>query len=76
MYSSQRLQKLSTDSRPDLVAPWIKRHAKKHEPIDIEQNEYGPQFCAWWTAMQPTWRVLPGGQYSRVVPADETWASL
>ena len=26
--------------------------------------------------MQPTWRILPGGQYSRVVPADETWASL
>ena len=76
-YSLQRLQKLSTNSRPDLVTPWIKRHAnKKHEPVDVEQNDFGPQFCAWWTAIQPTWRILPGGQYSRVVPDNETWASL
>ena len=76
-YSLQQLQKLSTNSRPDLVALWIKQHAhKKHEPVDVEQNDFGPQFCAWWTAIQPTWCILPGGQYSRVVPDDETWASL
>ena len=76
-YSLQQLQKLSTNSQLDLVTPWIKQHAnKKHEPIDVEQNNFGPQFCAWWTAIQPTWRILPGGQYSRVVPDNETWASL
>ena len=77
MYNSQQPQKLSTSSQPDSVTPWIKRHIqKKHEPIEVEENDYGPQFCAWWTAIQPTWRILPGGQYSREVPDNETWASL
>jgi hypothetical protein len=76
-YSLRQLQKLATNSRPDVVAPWIKRHVhKKHEPVNVEQNDFGPQFCAWWTAIQPTWRILPDGQYSRVVPDNETWSGL
>ena len=77
MYSLQGCQKLATNSWLDLVTPWIRWHAnKKHEPVDVEQNNFSPQFCAWWTTIQPTWHILPGGQYSRVVPDNETWASL
>ena len=39
-------------------------------------DDYDPQFRSWWSALQPSWRILPSGQYSREVPADETWANL
>jgi hypothetical protein len=39
-------------------------------------DDYEPQFCSWWSALQPSWQILPSGQYSREVPADETWANL
>jgi len=39
-------------------------------------DDYEPQFRSWWSALQPSWRILPSGQYSREVPADETWANL
>jgi hypothetical protein len=68
---------LTTESRPREVSSWIKRHAhKKHEPVTIEANEYGNHFCKWWTALQPSWRVLSDGRYSKEVPADETWVTI
>jgi hypothetical protein len=72
------LQNLPRESRPEEVAKWIKRHVKKkHEPVTIsEPIKFGEQICAWWAALQPTWRVLVNGSYSRDVPAEELWSHL
>ncbi|KAM6489977.1 hypothetical protein JOM56_014556 [Amanita muscaria] len=69
--------KLPTDIRPEEIAQWIKRHInKKHEPIIVIPSDYGPRLVAWWSSIQPIWRVLPHGSYSRAVPTDEGWAVL
>ena len=71
------LQKLSTDSRPREVGYWIKKHIrKKQDPVIVTPTEYGPRYVAWWKSMQPSWRVLSDGAYSKAIPADETWSNL
>jgi len=68
---------LPTDSRPQEVALWIKRHLKKkHEAVSVLPDEYGPRFVAWWRSIQPSWRTLPDGGYAKATPDDENWASL
>jgi hypothetical protein len=76
------LQNLPTESRPEEVTKWIKCHVKKkHEPVTISKPiEFGRQICAWWAALQPTWRILVSGGYSREVPIEdgdsEPWSHL
>lgn len=68
---------MSTDSRPQEVTTWIKRHInKKHNPIVVDPSDFGPRLAAWWMALQPSWRVLSDGQYSKDTPDDENWAML
>ena len=68
---------MPTDSRPQEVASWIKRHLKKkHEAVSVLPDEYGPCFIAWWRSIQPSWRTLPDGGYAKAIPDDENWASL
>lgn len=70
-------QKLPTKSRPSEVAAWIKRKVdKKHEPMEINVTKFQRELRGWWTGMQPSWRVLEGGQLSQDVPSEETWGSL
>lgn len=65
------LKSLPTTSRPEEVASWIKRK-KKDLPFDIDPEEYGSSFMAWWIAIQPEWRVKDDGSFNYEVPKDET----
>lgn len=72
-----RSQKLSMVSRPSEVHVWIKHHIhKKDEPIKVNPVVFGAEFCAWWTALQPDWQVLPDGKFNRKTPSEEQWTSL
>jgi len=43
----------------------------------VNAIEYGPSFIAWWSALQPSWRVSDSSAVlSKNVPANETWAAL
>lgn len=38
--------------------------------------DYSSRFVAWWNLLQPSWRILPDGKYSRECEEDESWTLL
>ena len=59
-------------------------HPEEALPLIVDPTKYGPSFMAWWSALQPAWRVaLPSSEsddgqalFTKNVPADESWATL
>ncbi|KAF8986395.1 hypothetical protein BDQ17DRAFT_1175653, partial [Cyathus striatus] len=69
--------KLPTESRPKEAGSWIRKHIRKrHEPTIVDSLDFGRLFCTWWTSLQPSWRILDDGEYSKDTPADDTWTTL
>ncbi|TEB32019.1 hypothetical protein FA13DRAFT_1791282 [Coprinellus micaceus] len=74
--------RLATNGHPSQVSQWIalKGRAKSQAP-NLAPKVFGTQLVAWWTSLQPDWRVnvpVDGdvSKLSREVPANETWARL
>ncbi|KAH7904230.1 hypothetical protein BJ138DRAFT_964138, partial [Hygrophoropsis aurantiaca] len=72
------MSRLSTTSRPPEIAHWTRRHRVYEKPPVIEKaSEFGSTLSAWWTHLQPSWRVpATGNTLSRTVPEGETWEEL
>lgn len=52
---------LSARGRPAAVADWIQRaRSIKWRPVVKDSKAYGDDHLAWWTSLQPEWRVLDG----------------
>ncbi|KAF8992132.1 hypothetical protein BDQ17DRAFT_1191483, partial [Cyathus striatus] len=66
--------KLPITSHPEEVTSWVRRSSsKKHKPLEITATDYGHRFYMWWTTLQPSWHVLPDGQFSKAINSDKTW---
>ncbi|KDR65964.1 hypothetical protein GALMADRAFT_81289, partial [Galerina marginata CBS 339.88] len=66
---------LPTTSRPEAVASWIKSK-KKTSPPDVEADNFGSAFMAWWIALQPNWRLSDDGSFNYKAPDNEDWHVL
>ena len=69
------LQNLPPTSRPDEVAVWI-RSKKKDSPPEVDADEFGSSFMAWWIAIQPDWRLSDDATFIYDVPNGEDWHQL
>ena len=69
------MQNLPTTSHPDEVTAWIK-NKKKDSPPEVDADEFGSSFMAWWIAIQPNWRLSNDATFIYDVPNDEDWCLL
>lgn len=76
--SLQDRGKLSTSSRPDQVGWWFRigRRAFDKVPLIPSLNEYQRLWIAWWTALQPEWRVAGSWPFPQSSSADDPWEDL
>jgi hypothetical protein len=44
--------------------------------LNVDPEEFGSSFMAWWIAIQPDWRVQDDGSFNYEVPEDEEWSLL
>lgn len=52
---------LSAKGRPVAIADWIQRARNPNwRPPMVDSKAYGDKHLAWWTSLQPEWRVLDG----------------
>ena len=69
------LQNLPTTSCPDEVAAWI-RSRKKDSLPEVDADEFGSSFMAWWIAIKPDWRLSDDVTFIYDVPNGEDWRQL
>lgn len=71
-------KKLSPKGRPKIVADWIKWARKPTwRPSSYPEPEgFGHMHTAWWTSLQPSWRVKSDGTLTRHGEGERTWDTL
>lgn len=66
---------LPCDGRPTAVGEWISRgRSPTWRPKIADSKRYGDAHEAWWTSLQPDWRVLDDGVLGAVDAGD--WECL
>jgi hypothetical protein len=65
---------LPTKKRPQEISNWIKSKKKDSVP-SVKPGAYGKRFFAWWTMLQPSWRI-EGDSLVRSAPQGENWEGL
>ncbi len=49
---------LTANSRPRAITDWIQRaRAPNYRPVIKSVSKFAESFAAWWSTMQPSWRV-------------------
>lgn len=71
----EEVGRLSSKGRPDVVDMWIARaRSTTWRPAMSDVSEYAQTFTAWWTNLQPEWRVVGGKMQETLLEGD--WSVL
>lgn len=65
-------------TRPAEVDAWVKKKVNaKHIPAEVDGVAYSACFLAWWTGIQPEWRLSNSATaFNKVVPPGESLGNL
>jgi hypothetical protein len=65
--------------RPEEVAWWIKRRRQLDITPKVKLSEFGAEWRAWWTFIQPAWRECDASScwpLTRIAPSGADWTPL
>ncbi|KDR76064.1 hypothetical protein GALMADRAFT_15531, partial [Galerina marginata CBS 339.88] len=73
----KEVSRLKSMKRPVAIAKWIWRaRAPTWRPAIASLDQYGTSFLAWWTVLQPDWRLSDDKKSINVDATGEDWESL